>query len=145
VIRTDNGWVPVEEVYDTGEYEKVYNVRVAEFHPTSFGEEEWGFSVWAHNTACDENTQSNHVFNRGLKRSMEGVASELSDYGAWPNLVTVLQSSAALLTGAPFDLTVTGGVPASLRAPRASAWKTTVQWVSIRLSRTSSSWGVITA
>jgi hypothetical protein len=45
----DGQWVAVEEVYDTGEYETVYNLRVADFHTYFVGAEDWGFSVWAHN------------------------------------------------------------------------------------------------
>ncbi len=44
------GWVVVEELYDTGLFEAVYNVRVAEYHTYFVGEEGWGFGVWAHNT-----------------------------------------------------------------------------------------------
>jgi hypothetical protein len=39
----------VQEVYDTGAYETVYNLRVADFHTYFVGSREWGFSVWAHN------------------------------------------------------------------------------------------------
>ncbi len=49
VIRTDDGWVQVKEVIDTGIYEKVYNVRVADYHTYFVGGEDWGFAVWAHN------------------------------------------------------------------------------------------------
>jgi hypothetical protein len=42
-------WVAVEEVEDTGEWETVYNLRVADFHTYFVGCDEWGFSVWAHN------------------------------------------------------------------------------------------------
>jgi hypothetical protein len=45
----DGRWVAVEEVYDTGEWETVYNLRVAEHHTYFVGSQEWGFSVWAHN------------------------------------------------------------------------------------------------
>ena len=48
LLATEDGqWVPVEEVYDTGEYETVYNLRVADFHTYFVGSVEWGFSVWA--------------------------------------------------------------------------------------------------
>jgi hypothetical protein len=46
----DGQWVAVKEVYDTGEYETVYNLRVETFHTYFVGGEDWGFSVWAHNT-----------------------------------------------------------------------------------------------
>jgi hypothetical protein len=45
----DGRWVAVEEVYDSSEYEKVYNLRVADFHTYFVGSEDWSFSVWAHN------------------------------------------------------------------------------------------------
>jgi hypothetical protein len=48
----DGGWSEVEEVYDTGAYETVYNMRVADFHTYFVGCDQWGFSVWAHNARC---------------------------------------------------------------------------------------------
>ena len=48
-VRTDNGWQQVDEVYDTGIYETVYNLRVADFHTYFVGDETWGFGVRAHN------------------------------------------------------------------------------------------------
>jgi len=48
-IRTDNGWMIVEEVFHTGVYETVYNIRVADFHTYFVGEEGWDEAVWAHN------------------------------------------------------------------------------------------------
>jgi hypothetical protein len=44
--------VAVEDVVDTGEYETVYNVRVADFHTYFVGCPEWGWSAWAHNADC---------------------------------------------------------------------------------------------
>ncbi len=50
-IATLSGeWVRVEEVYDTGEWAVVYNLRIADHHTYFVGNEEWGFAVWAHNT-----------------------------------------------------------------------------------------------
>ena len=46
VIRTDGGWTTVEDLLDTGEYEKVYNLRVADYHTYFVGCDEWDFSVW---------------------------------------------------------------------------------------------------
>jgi RHS repeat-associated protein len=45
----DERWLRVEEVLETGEWEKVYNLRVADYHTYFVGCLEWGFSVWAHN------------------------------------------------------------------------------------------------
>jgi hypothetical protein len=45
----DGRWVAVEESYDTGEYETVYNMRVASWHTYFVGGDQWGFSLWAHN------------------------------------------------------------------------------------------------
>ena len=43
-------WAAVEEVYDTGEWEPVYNLRVADHHTYFVGDETWGFALWAHNS-----------------------------------------------------------------------------------------------
>jgi hypothetical protein len=44
-------WVTVEEAFDTGEYETVYNCRVAEHHTYFVGDDTHVLAVWAHN-AC---------------------------------------------------------------------------------------------
>jgi hypothetical protein len=49
LIRTDNGWVPVTKIEDTGRYETVYNLRVQDYHTYFVGAQDWGFGVWAHN------------------------------------------------------------------------------------------------
>ena len=53
VVRTRDGWLTIDEIEDTGRYEKVYNVRVAEYHTYFVGGE--GVVVWAHN-ACVQPT-----------------------------------------------------------------------------------------
>ena len=45
----DGSTVAVQECCDTGEYETVYNCRVAEYHTYFVGDATWPFSVWAHN------------------------------------------------------------------------------------------------
>ncbi len=53
LLKTEEGgWVVVEDLLDTGEYETVYNFRIAEYHTYFVGGEDWGFSVWAHNANC---------------------------------------------------------------------------------------------
>jgi RHS repeat-associated protein len=52
LLSLDGQLIRVEEVYDTGEYETVYNLQVADFHTYFVGAPEWGFSVWAHNESC---------------------------------------------------------------------------------------------
>lgn len=50
MIRTEDDWVPVKSVEETGRYETVYNLRVADYHTYFVGSEDWGFSVWVHNS-----------------------------------------------------------------------------------------------
>ena len=48
----DGQWVPVEAVNrDDLQVTTVYNLRVAEHHTYFVGCDEWGFSVWAHNSS----------------------------------------------------------------------------------------------
>jgi len=48
--RTTGGGWAVEGVRGTGRAEAVYNCRVAEYHTYFVGDDEWGFSLWAHNS-----------------------------------------------------------------------------------------------
>jgi hypothetical protein len=41
--------VRVEALRDTGEFQRVHNCRIADWHTYFVGCQEWGFSVWAHN------------------------------------------------------------------------------------------------
>jgi hypothetical protein len=45
----DGQSVMVREVYDTGETETAYNLRIADYHTYFVGRPEWGWSAWAHN------------------------------------------------------------------------------------------------
>jgi len=49
-LRTANGWTTVAELFDTGEYETVYNVRVADYHTYFVSDHPASDGVWAHNT-----------------------------------------------------------------------------------------------
>jgi hypothetical protein len=51
LLCADGTTVEVKDLLGTGEWEVVYNIRVADYHTYFVGCEEWGFSVWAHN-AC---------------------------------------------------------------------------------------------
>jgi RHS repeat-associated protein len=65
LLTPDGRWVTVEKVYDTGKYETVYNLRVADYHTYFVGSAEWGFSVWAHNAYREF---SNTLRKRGVDR-----------------------------------------------------------------------------
>ena len=44
----------MDEVFDSGVEEPVYNCTVAEYHTYFVGGEEWGYSAWAHNGCSAE-------------------------------------------------------------------------------------------
>ena len=52
ILTASDNWIAVEEVYDTGDWELVYNVRVADHHTYFVGDDDWGWSAWAHNAVC---------------------------------------------------------------------------------------------
>ena len=55
-LRSHDGqWLAVESVRDTGREEAVYNCRVAEYHTYFVGDQQWGFSLWAHNSCGPAN------------------------------------------------------------------------------------------
>ncbi len=49
LLSNDGTWVDVEDLLDTGEWETVYNLRVADHHTYFVGTAEWGWAAWAHN------------------------------------------------------------------------------------------------
>ncbi len=49
VATLSGEWVAVAEAYDTGQWEPVYNLRVADHHTYFVGDDGWGFAAWAHN------------------------------------------------------------------------------------------------
>jgi hypothetical protein len=49
VLTSDGTTVAVEEVFDTGEWLPVYNLRVADHHTYFVGGDDWGWNAWAHN------------------------------------------------------------------------------------------------
>ena len=55
----DGQWVPVDDLLDTGEYEQVYNLRIADFHTYFVGTRDWTFSVWSHNTKYEIKVEPN--------------------------------------------------------------------------------------
>ncbi|MGL6077093.1 MAG: polymorphic toxin-type HINT domain-containing protein [Fimbriiglobus sp.] len=58
LLTEDGSWVAVEGLRDTGSWERVYNLRVADDHTYFVGEEAWGFSAWAHNEYTGNRTQA---------------------------------------------------------------------------------------
>jgi hypothetical protein len=80
----DGRWVSVEEVVDTGEWETVYNLQVADHHTYFVGSEEWGFSVWAHNAeGCgqtpDERALAEYGNEIALAREYQHRAAEYAE------------------------------------------------------------------
>jgi hypothetical protein len=49
VLCEDGTQVAIERVRDTGSWETLYNLRVADHHTYFVGSEKWGFAVWSHN------------------------------------------------------------------------------------------------
>jgi len=77
----DKGWIPagdlqpnafvatlggstvrVEEIYDTGAVETVYNFTIADYHTYFIGEDEWGFAIWVHNANCTILRRTDGIF-----------------------------------------------------------------------------------
>ncbi|VTR99029.1 polymorphic toxin-type HINT domain-containing protein [Tuwongella immobilis] len=55
-LRTlDGSVIAVESVAETGQWQPVYNLRVADWHTYFVGDDAWGWAVWAHNTCFNHN------------------------------------------------------------------------------------------
>jgi hypothetical protein len=68
LLGRDGEWTAVEDLLDTGASERVYNLRVQDYQTYFVGSEEWGFSVWAHNSdGCVHRVGGGDEKNLGLK------------------------------------------------------------------------------
>ncbi|WP_020476109.1 YraN family protein [Zavarzinella formosa] len=51
ILAEDGRWLNVEEVFDTGEWQTVYNFTVRDHHTYFVGDVGWGWNAWAHNAS----------------------------------------------------------------------------------------------
>ncbi|QVL31339.1 hypothetical protein KIH39_21200 [Telmatocola sphagniphila] len=49
VLGSKGEWLTIRDLLDTGEFETVYNMRIADHHTYFVGDESWGWEVWSHN------------------------------------------------------------------------------------------------
>ncbi len=75
LVSHDGRRVAVVELYDTGQYECVYNLAIRSFHTYFVCDESWPFSVWAHN-ACDITKDISKIGRRGKQGYVRVVKSE---------------------------------------------------------------------
>jgi hypothetical protein len=73
----------VEAVEDTGEYETVYNIRVADYHTYFVGGEVWGIDVWAHNAYIQDSialhgAEVTRGVNKGKIRVKDPVTNKIA-------------------------------------------------------------------
>jgi hypothetical protein len=70
LVSHDGQRVAVTELYDTGTYERVYNLAIRSFHTYFVCDESWPFSVWAHN-ACSATSGNNKFAQYGKAKHNE--------------------------------------------------------------------------
>jgi len=76
LLCEDGTWAAVEDLLDTGEWETVYNLRVANYHTYFVGCDEWGFSVWAHNAEYASNRAKGDALEREAQRFIHAELGE---------------------------------------------------------------------
>ena len=76
LLRTnENQHLSVENVFDSGAEELVYNLRVEEYHTYFVGKLGWGFAVWSHNrcSPIQQLNQTEKGARANLRRALGGV------------------------------------------------------------------------
>ena len=77
-LRSHDGqWLAVESVRDTGRAEVVVNARVAEYHTYFVGDQQWGFSLWAHNSCGPGGGEANGLQRLTSQDYIQGLRSRL--------------------------------------------------------------------
>lgn len=87
LLSHDGQWVTVESVTDLDEVATVYNLRVSDHHTYFVGCNDWGFSVWSHNTICGG------AVEQAIKSELGDTASRLSTQQA--RLLSAMSESIA--------------------------------------------------
>jgi hypothetical protein len=90
LLSSDDGQcVAVDAVTDSGEVTTVYTLRVADYHTYFVGSEDWGFSVWAHNSYRVE-SKSYASSEQGLRLRKDAMAlrGRLSGDTTYRNIAT---------------------------------------------------------
>jgi len=75
MVRTDAGaLLAVEAIEDSGEWEKVYNWEIEDYHTYYVSATEDSVSVWAHNTGCtvQENRTKGNAFRDSIAAFLRG-------------------------------------------------------------------------
>jgi hypothetical protein len=118
--------VAVEECYDTGEYERVHNLRVQDYHTYFVGSEEWGFDVWAHNSYTalrDEGLTKSQAKRANMLHKTQGEAAArayLEGQGfSGSRLDTLVGAAGQARTGAQRGPNSTSGHADTIRAEAA--------------------------
>jgi hypothetical protein len=73
LVSHDGRRVAVAELYDTGTYERVYNLAIRSFHTYFVCDETWPCSVWAHNSC-------GIPLNKNYDRQVQEVGDKISDW-----------------------------------------------------------------
>jgi hypothetical protein len=109
--------VAVAELYDTGTYERVYNLAIRSFHTYFVCDESWPCSVWAHNncqTLDELGQQVNRLGRRGDRDWVRVVSNERELKAAWDKLtrggtkVALTEGHAAKKINEMVDMTIQG-------------------------------------
>ncbi|WP_088254781.1 polymorphic toxin-type HINT domain-containing protein [Fimbriiglobus ruber] len=88
----DRTQIVVEAIEPGEEWATVYNVHVADWHTYFVGCDEWGFSVWAHNNACDFVAELKKLFPEDRVPPRDGGLSNI-----WSRLNTESLSGKTIL------------------------------------------------
>ncbi|QVL31346.1 hypothetical protein KIH39_21240 [Telmatocola sphagniphila] len=71
VLGSKGEWLTIRDLLDTGEFETVYNMRIADHHTYFVGDDRWGWDVWSHNkchTYAIFNKKTGDVYKIGVSR-----------------------------------------------------------------------------
>jgi hypothetical protein len=120
-LRSHDGqWIAVEGLADTGEYQKVYNLQIADFHTYFVGSCRWGFSVWAHNADGYDSNKYPFRMRVQIQRGNETISTRPIMNTSEQGPVTAVQLEAALNNAIS---AIPGGWQASARGAAAALSK----------------------
>jgi len=94
LLSHEGRWLVLDSVEGGQELATVYNVQVEEYHTYFVGGGLWGFSVWAHNAACNSYYLGQSLKKAGQPNNLVGgQAAHVVPTGAWSRYPATVQDA----------------------------------------------------
>ncbi|MEZ6143367.1 MAG: polymorphic toxin-type HINT domain-containing protein [Zavarzinella sp.] len=107
LLQSEDQYLPLEGVADSGEVETVYNFCISDYHTYFVGDPTWGFSDWAHNAKYIDGNWHNRPDGTRIRYENGKFIKEVNPNASWAMRIygqlSLNRSASALNPLGPMD------------------------------------------